>query len=346
MRVERAGFLSRLEQAVAGLASKDSIQQASCFCFLDNHVVTFNDEVAVRVPLDGLGFTITGAVAAKQLLDVLAKLPETDVDIFVDDGHFTIKSMGGGRRKVKIRMEAEVALPIGSVDPVSDWSPLHEDFGEAVETVYACAERSTDSDFKLQCVNVTPTHLETCDNYQLIRYNIETAIKKQFLAKASSLHAIGGMGMTHISETRSWVHFKNANGVILSCRRYLEDYPDFSPLLSMDGCQPITLPGGLAEAVQCAEVFSSMNAVDTQKKVVVRLRPGAMRLEGRSVGGEYTEMKEVAYDGPEIAFMIDGKMLIDISKKHNTCKVSEKHLKVDAGRYIYVTCLGIVPDAV
>ena len=56
--------MHKLEAVSPGLATREAIEQSSCFVFKDGRVMTFNDEVACSIDCE-LGFD--GAVAAKPL---------------------------------------------------------------------------------------------------------------------------------------------------------------------------------------------------------------------------------------------------------------------------------------
>lgn len=330
-RVNREEFLHQLESVQPGLSSREIIEQSSCFVFQDGKVVTYNDEIACS---HECAVGLTGAVKAEPLLAVLRKLSEDELDISQTKNEIQIE---GKHRKAGIRFEQDIHLPVGKVESPGKWQSLPEDWNEAVNLVQHCAS-SDQQQFAMTCIHVHPDFLEASDNFQVTRFKLATGIKKATLIRASSLKHVPNLGMTKFSETETWMHFKNPAGLVLSCRRYAETdgYPDMGPILKMKG-HPITIPKGLGDAADRASVFSSETMDENQ--VLVELRPGKLRVRGTGATGWFQETKKVKYDGPGFAFCINPSLLIDITKRHNDAEITEGKMKVDGGKWRYVTCL-------
>jgi len=327
MRIDRELLLRKLETVRAGLAIKEAVEQSSCFVFRGGRVYTFNDEVFCSNEIE-VGFE--GAVAAKQLLDLLGKLTEEEITIEVDGGEMLVK---GKRRRAGITLENEIRLPIDAVEEPETWHDLDPTFGDAVQVVGACA--STDANtFALTCIHITPEYVEACDNMQLARYPVETGLEEECLVKRSSLKNIVGLGMTEVGPTEGWVHYRNTTGLVISMRKEVADYVELDGMLEVSGVRT-TLPNSLVDAIDKATVFSEGdNAV-----VTVSLRQGKLRLKGFGAAGWYEELRELPWDGEDIAFNIEPKLLSDIVGKANDCYIAEERLKIDGGKFIYVTCL-------
>lgn len=332
MKVNREKLLGLLELVSPGLAPKELVEQSSCIVFHKGAVCTFNDEIYCRVtsPLPEL----TGAVAAKPLLDLLSRMDEDEVDITQEEKGLLVKGKG---KRAKINMEADVLLPIDSVEtPTAEqWKPLDKDFSDAVGVVYSCAAAES-SNFALTCVHIAPEYLEACDRFQLTRYPIPSPVEDSVLARAVSLAKIAPLAMTEMALTGAWIHFRNAAGLQLSCRRFLDKYMDLSPFMDRTGAAKISLPGSLEEIVSKAEIFSGDNKISNHMHV--ELRAGKLSIKGEGPQGWYEERRDVAYDGPAVAFLVAPKMLLSISKKSNDCCIRPGRLFVDSGKFFYATC--------
>jgi hypothetical protein len=338
MKVNRESLLRTLEAVAPGLAKREAIEQSTCFIFRDGRVVTFNDDVACSHTLD---IGAEGAVTAQKLLDILGKLPEDEIDITQGDGELIIKGKG---RKAGVRMDAEVTLPMEGLEPPTEWRELPEEFCDAVGIVQQCASTDTGGAFNLTCVHVHPKYLEACDNFQMTRYPLETGIRKPTLVKREAIRHVAGLGMTELAETKTWVHFRNPAGLVLACRRYLDKYEDMEPVLELTDGRPATLPGGLAEAVDRAELFSADNTENNL--VTVELRRDKLRLRGEGNLGWFIEQRSIKYDGEPFAFKIGPKLLVELTKRHNEMELGSKptpKLRIDTGKFQYVACL-VIPE--
>ena len=241
----------------------------------------------------------------------------------------------GKRRKSGIRMEKEVMLPVESVEVPEVWNPLDPEFSEAVNIVHSCASKE-ESEFVFTCVHIHPDWVEACDRYQIARYPLKTGMEKSTLVRADSLKKIVGFDMTQVCETDSWLHFKNPSGLVFSCRRYLDEYKVLDKFLTPEGTTSIVLPGGLEEVISKAEIFSGENAAGNS--IMVDLRSDRIMIKGEGAIGWYKEIKQVKYNGPNIKFSIDPKLLIEITKKSNECGIDSKRLFIDTGKFRYTSC--------
>lgn len=338
MRINREEFLKQLESVLPGLSTKEVIEQSSCFIFKDKTVNTYNDEIACS---QKSLLKIEGAVPAMPFISILRKLKEEELEIAVGEsdkgGTLLIK---GKQRRAGINMEQDILLPIDAVDKPKKWKELPDNFADAIAIVQPCAG-TNEAQFVMTCVHIGPKFIEACDNHQVTRFRIRTDVDKSILVRRDSLKYIVSLEMVEFSETKHWVHFRNSDGLVLSCRHWVDDYPsdDISKVLQMKG-EPLTLPKGLKEAVEKAEIFSSENIEGNN--VIVNIKKGKFKITGKGVSGWFTEVKKSKYDGVSLQFTIPPNLLVELVQRHNECEVSESRLKVKGGKFVYVTVLGKV----
>jgi hypothetical protein len=336
MKINRMALLSSLEAVVPGLAKKDVVEQSSCFVFSDGVVATFNDEIACLKELPE-GLNLTGAVVAEPFLKLLWKMPDETIALEAKAGALVVKGKG---KRGTIRMEAEVLLPVDTVEDVGEeaWGELPSEMMEALNIVQMCAGTSKDDSFCLTCVNFTPDYIEACDNFQVSRYTIPTGVKEATLVRRDSIKHITGLGMVDMAETDTWLHFRNGTGLQLSCRRYKDEFPNVEPILDVQDAHTTTLPPGISEAVARAEIFSSENS--EQNQVAIKLGANRFQITGKGANGEFTERKDVKYDGTECTFLIAPNLLVQLVDRHTEASISGNRLMVENGKFKYVTCLG------
>lgn len=333
IRINRNELLRVLGAVSPGLSPKDIVEQSACFAFRNGWVMTFNDEVSARIKT-GLPKEFVGAVHADSFFKVLTKLPEEEVELEPDGGELRVR---GKRRRAGIRMEADIVLPIEHVERPTEWTELPENFLEAVRIVQESAGRN-EEEFVTVCVNIAPRWIEACDRMQATRYKIRTGVEKPFLVRAVALKHITSTEMTEIAETESWVHFRNPSGLILSCRRYNEEFPDLAPALDYQG-EAAVLPKGLTEAADLASIFTGEDK--DSDYVSVELSEGRLRVRGEGSKGWASSDVKLAYHGRALAFRVSPKLLVELVNKHNECELGPDKLKVTGERWVYVT--GLIP---
>lgn len=337
MKVVRTELLHQLESVQAGLSPREIIEQSSCFVFKDGKVLTYNDELAGQ---HSCSLAIQGAVHAESLLNVLRKMPEDELEVELTNGEIVLI---GKRRRAGISMQEEILLSVENVEKPGKWVKLHPAFSEAVDTVQSCASGKNEEKFTTTCIHVHPKWIEAFDNYQLARYTLDTGISKATLVRRDTLKHIVNLGMTKFSETENWIHFKNADGLILSCKHSRDEFQDLTPFIEADKGKKIALPKGIGEVVERCEIFSVSNP-DDDKQIEVTIKPEWLRIKGTGGHGWFQEKKKIAYNGPSMSFKIAPKLLVDLATKVGECRVSTNLMRVDAGSYVYVTSLASVVD--
>jgi len=336
MKIKRDYLLLRLQQISSGLAEREILEQSASYVFNEGKIITFNDEVICRVNCDT---GITGAVHAKPLLSLLNKWSEDDLDLSTKPGMLVVT---GKRGRSCIRMDQNVLLPFDKVpepEEEEEWEALPDDFVEAVETVKGSVSQD-DLYFNLTCVHITPRHIEASDGYQVTRYFLETGFDENCLIVGKTVKDLGRMGMTHVSHNDNWIYFGNAD-LSIGYRRWVQHFPDVEDAIMADGVAT-TLPGGLAEAVEKAQIFSTEGG--SSDHVMVQLKQGKLRIKGSGDHGWYEEVRKIAYTGTPLSFTISPKLLTETTRRTNECLLSNDHLKFDAGKFIFVACLGTIDE--
>jgi len=341
MKINREDFLKQLESVLPGLSTKEIIEQSSCFIFKDKRVYTYNDEIACS---QKSLLKIEGAVPAMPLILSLRKLKAETLEVNVNDDKSQLLIDVSKNERFWVHMEAEITLPVGKIDKPKRWKKLAENFADAISIVWPCAKDSSGSSVweVVECVHIAPKFIEATDNHQVTRYRIKTPVDKDILLRKENAKFLIPFEMAEFSETKHWTHFRNADGLILSCRHISEDYlssGDILQVLKTKG-EPLALPKGLKETVEKAEIFSSENPFDDL--VSVTLKKGKFRIVGTGTFGGFREKKKSKYKGKTIQFTIPPKLLLELVQHYNECEVTESRLKVKGSKFVYVTVLGVV----
>lgn len=336
MKINKEDLLKELQIVLPGLSQREIIEQSSCFVFKDKKIYTYNDEIACCFPSC---LHIEGAIKASTFLSILQKLNEIFLEVEIQNGELVLIG-NKKKRKAGIRMEKEILLPIDCVETPENWKPLPISFTDAINMVQYCAGKD-ETQFNITCIHLTPNYVETCDNYQICRYDIKLPLNGNILVRRNSLSQMISLDMNEFCETDSWIHFRNPLGLIYSCRKYIEDYPseEITEHLQTIGIQ-IKLPEGLKKAVERASVFSVENVEDNY--VVINLSKGMLRVTGQGVSGWFKEIKKLQYNGQDMDFAISPALLVDLCKKYNECEICSDKLKVKGNHFTYLTVLNPV----
>jgi hypothetical protein len=341
----REVFLQALDTAAAGLAQagqRNKPAQSDCFVFQDGELLTFNDLTAVRMP-SPLKREVTGAVDAEKLLELLRALPDEAVLVRPGKGYLEIHGKG---RKGGVAMDPAPELQVELVEAPGAWAPLSADFGEAVDTVHHVAGSPETSSMALTCVNATARWVEAGSPAGAIRWVMDTGLQAPVLLRADSVKYVASLGATEVSEGESWIHFRNARGTVLSCRRFTEEFPteELTKFLQVEGAE-VAFPKQLAAAADRAYAFAKDNPQLVMIKVLVE--PGHVRVSGEGVRGFYDEWRKkgITYAGPKLEFYISPEVFKGVLEQCEKCIANNDFLLVGGNRYQYVASLTAPPAA-
>jgi hypothetical protein len=126
--METQELINALTIVKPGLSNKEIIEQSTDFVFQNGMVVTYNDEISVRHPID---LEIEGAVKADEFYKFLNKTKAKKV-LFKQEGNKIL--MKAGRSKVTLNVK-EVALDLSEIQTKKEWEDFDADLFSAAEFV-------------------------------------------------------------------------------------------------------------------------------------------------------------------------------------------------------------------
>lgn len=332
MEVNREKMLEALNFVRPGLASKEILEQSTCFVFDEGYAFTYNDEIAIRHPIEG---ELQGAVQAKPFYSLLEKLKDETVVISVGGGELNVKSKKatGG-----IKMEAEISLPVGEIALPKKWLKLPEDFIDALGFCIFSASRDMTKPY-LTCLHVQDDFIESSDNIRLTRRTMKGKVARSFLIPAAAAKELIQYTPTKYATKKGWAHFKMENGTIFSCRVIDADYPDTAPHLEVEGSR-IKFPTAMTELLDRAGVFSETE-FNQDEYVTITLdgESGSLILRGDGPSGWYEEKARVRYKYDTKKFMVNPSLLRDMLSHLNEVVIGERALLFDGDNFSHIVCL-------
>lgn len=334
MILNRKQLIAELESVAPGLSTREYIEQSTCFIFKDKKVYTYNDEITCSHPccLD-----MPCVVPAEKLFSLLKdKLRIEEIDITKEDGNLVIRGKGG--RVVQIPIESKIRLPIDSIQQPKNWVRLPKEFDTAVQRLENCVGKD-EARFHLTCIHIHPEWIESTNNQIIGRYKVKSGLKKSVLVRQKALDAIKEFNVTHFGLTKTWLHFKNADGLLFSCRTYIEKYPELSEFLEIQG-EEVVLPKEMAQVINEAVLFADTSA-ESDPHILIDLCPGKLVIKSQCIGGSYLKPHKVKYDGKPMRFIIDAGTLRRIIEEEYHCVLGKKSLKASKDKCTYAVFLTI-----
>lgn len=325
MKIDRTDLLKALEHVKPGLAGKEVIEQTTSFAFLDDKIVTYNDEIAVTYPIQT---GITGAVSANELYKLLKQTRKKQIEIKVGN---ELQIMG--EYKAGIAFESDVSLPIDEIEQADDWKELPSDFTNAINFCLFTVSKDMNRPV-FACVHATENYIEACDNFRYTRKYMEDDVDDSFLVLGNVARDLIKYNVKWYTKAGSWLHFKTEEDAVFSCRTYGEEYPDLSEQLDFEGTK-ITLPDASSEIVEKARIFKSGDQ-ETDDKVQVTIDDGRLVIASESSSGWFKQSAVLEYEGDRLTFTIVPRFFLELLKLTHDIEVGDSVIKFEGDDFDHV----------
>lgn len=334
MEISKSQLQTALEIVKPGLANKELIEQSTSFAFIGDRVVTYNDDISISHPIEGL--ELTGAVKAEKLYLLLGKLKEDKITIDIEGSEILLKS---GRAKAGLTLQQEIKLPLEEEIAYKEkWKTLPKAFLDGVD--FAIGSCSKDmSRPVLTCVHVVQEgFVESSDSLRIMKFALGDEMPiESFLLPASAALTMTKLKPTKIAKGRGWIHFKTEADTILSCRIFEDKFPDTSPFLKTTGIS-ITLPDTISAVLERASIFAKRDHM-LDESVQITLEPKRLKIRGEADSGWFEESIRMEYLGEEVTFHITPHLLKGILSQTAKGILGTDRLKFEGENWEYVTAL-------
>lgn len=334
MKINKADLVQVLEKVRPGIATKDDIEQTTCFAFTDGAILSYNDEISVRHPFE---IDFEGVVDASTFYGIMQKIAPNDdgeVEVYTTKKQLRVK---GRRTTSGLALDPEVRLPLEELGDLKEsrWTKLPENFREALK--FCLFSAGTDMNRPLlTCIHIGKEQVESCDNYRFTRYWIDgKKIKEPLLIPARAVRSLVNYDIAKYTITEGWIHFKTTDDVVFSTRRYSDQYPETDELYKVRGTK-LTLPKGMVDALDRANIFSSKAEHELDNEVKVRIADKKLHITGESANGWVHEELPIRHKGDPINFAINPNFLTQILKQANEATIGEKVLKFSTDQWEHI----------
>lgn len=349
MTISRKILLENLKKAMPGIETGNAVLQgADAFLFHNGKIFTYNDSIAVSIPLEIEGLvdeSVEGAVHADEFFKILSKFSGDEINFVVtENGTWVLKC---GKAKVEMTlMDFDFSERLEGVTPDSkpeSWTKLPEDFVEGIGTCKMLKNGTPMSGIYFEGKDVVST-----DGFQINRCILKSDLPKFWISDNSANELLKFNNLKEIQQQGSWVHFKAEDGSILSVKTLdSSKFPMEKLMKLMDTSKPkdddlnATFPEELFRAIDRADTFA-MNISD-HSSIRLVLSPEKIEVSSERSSGKYAE--KVAWgegfnaDFEPITMYVDPTMMSFVSKrslKFYLSKIQSKSGKI-IPRFMFVS---------
>ena len=328
MKIKKQELIDAMASVKPGLTNKTIIEQTDHFIFDEGYLRTYNDEFAISSPCD-IGFS--AAIKADVFSVLIDKINSEEIDITLKDTTIEIKTE---KITSEIVFDEEISCPRLTITK-KRWRSLPEDFSSGIKLCVFSADKNMLLR-ELTCLFIDGSNILSADNYRATRFVMKSKITDSFLLPATSAAKLAVYKPNKYLIDEGWIHFKNKQEVLFSCRIVDGEYPSTVDNLfgEADG-EIIKFPGGFLDIVQRASVF----AQDSEDGLIsISIKKGKLLCKGEgSLGWLKEEMKINCKT--EFKFSASYDALIEIIPKTPQVIVIEDKLLFKGDNFEHIICL-------
>lgn len=332
MKIKTKEFQKALEQVLPGTVGKSIafVQGGDHVTFTENYIISYNDVISVRVPFKT---GITGTVKAKEFNALLKKLPE-EISIEMKDSQIIIKAE---RTTAGFTILEHSLVDFEELEEEQQWGDLPEDF---VYYFSIAAKNCKKNNFNpiLEGVGIFQEGIIVGGSQHRIFHvglNEAFSLEEDIVLPSSVSNALSIIDPIEILHMGSWTHFRNDQGVIVSCRTLQGSYPItvISNILNLEGVE-VELPSFILEMIDRGDVFSK-KFNGSSEFITIKIEKKVLYIEGENEFGFIQERSSIDFD-EDLEFLINPSLLKDILKETTILTVNQKALIFKGDQWTYV----------
>jgi DNA polymerase III sliding clamp (beta) subunit (PCNA family) len=329
--VERTKLINVLNEIKCGLTQNEILEQSNAFVFKNKKICSFNGEIFADVEYD-IKIKEPFAVVGADLIKILEKVPDEDIDITLEGNELLIK---GRQKKAGITIFKEILLPFNEVPaPGKMEKPPAELSHSLLQCARVCGNDHTNS--KTTHVHIGSNLVEATDGYRFFRVDLKTRFNKDIMLPADAILSIGERIISGAEFKEGWLHLITIGKTRISIRCSDMDYFEketLKDLIEVKGSKG-QFPKGIKEALDRSRVMQ-----DNMNEVHITLKKGVVKIRTEKDGGWYEERQKIKYNGEDISFTVNIDFLAEILGKTSDVIFGDGKIKIEKENFHFVICI-------
>jgi len=310
MTFDKTQLLSVLKKALPGIDDKfPLIQGADSFTFCNNNVHTFNDNISIACKFES---DLVGSVKAKEFYNIINKFPEKEIKIIVADSSWLLKC--GSIKAEFALIDTQIMDYIDKITPKEDdWHKIPNNFMDCIKYAYIGGNNSQLSGICIKDFVITST-----DEMRVNWYKLTAPMDYMWIPNAFVKQLLGISDVAEYNNGDSWIHFRNNDGVLFSCKKLGGKYPidTITSLIKKhdQSNDDVTgeFPSELAKAIDRASSFSI--DMESYKTIKLEFSNKNLIVSAERTSGNYSEKvewtKEIEKEFDPVTIYIDYNMIM------------------------------------
>lgn len=294
MTISRKELLESLKRAMPAIETgTPTLQGADSFVFHDGKIFSYNDSIAVYIPLAITGLVdegIEGAVHADEFFKVISKFSADEINFAVTGNNTWMLKCGKAKVEVTL-MDFDFTTRLQGVTPDENaWVKISDEF---VNGIGAC--KMAVNKTPLAGIYIKGKTIVSTDGYQINKFEMkDTDLPTLWISDNSANELLKLSGLVEMQLQGTWAHFKSSDGTVFSIKTLqAEKFPFDRIVALLDTSKPkeddfhASFPMELFGAIDRADSF----AIDISEHSAVRLVLSNQNIEvsAERTSGKYSE---------------------------------------------------------
>lgn len=319
-----------------GLADKkDFVQFYMTFSFHNREIVTYNDQVSVRVPIP---LDLECSVLAKEFYSVIKKIDSFSIDIWLDGNQLAIEAPGL-KAKMNVTIK-DINKEILSATTEQDltWTVMPEGFQDAIDLCTMSVSNNGVLPW-MTALTFDNNEVMSTDSYRISNYTLPESLNGKYHIPLSSIEGSIGEDFVEYCITNQWFHMKASDGLIYSAKRVMiEDMPNILKYITTEGV-PFVFPEGADKVIDLVSVISESNKVE-RRAVLVKIDPGVISFKSQRQDFGWIE-KEIPCDyvGATVSFYINPEFAERILKETREAIIGKRYCVFHSENFKHLVAL-------
>jgi hypothetical protein len=343
MKVNTQDLKDAINLCVAGTSSKDLVAQMSHVVFNNEEILSYNDKISICVPFDT---GVSCSIPAEDLQKVLNGITEKEVDITVEEGDAPVVNIKSKSTEVVIFTEVESRIVedfFAAVDfDAMTWQPVPKNLLDQLALARFSASSNALDANNLFCVHIKGTKVSSGDGHRLSVLELAAPMKEVLIPNTTVNDIIGFKNFEEYAIETGWIHFTSSDGIILSCKTVLGEFPDFTPIFkNFQSSAETQIDSNLIPVLQNLGGLVEGTS-DFMKSVKITVGKGETKISGRKEGLQIEKFVENTNEEDEVEFNISPVFLAYILTLTNSLQIGETSAMFSSKTFKHIVQLPLV----
>jgi len=315
---------------------KPAISQDNAnFVFTKTNIGSYNNTIAI---LANFKTDFECSIPAEELIQILKKIKEKEINITQDDKNLLISSK---KTKAKLSVDLvddskEVLNALKIKKAKKQLRDVPEDLQEALKICMFSAGQDK-NDLLLSSVFIKDNEVISSDDQRISKFELSEKVSTPFLLPVFNIKELIKFKLKKYYVGTNWIYFLTEDDFMICSKVINEEYFNIGDQFEFEG-KKIELPDELKEALNTALILADGDSKE-DKSVIIVMKKKKLVCKGENDLGFVQKEISCDYKGKEIKICINPYFLLEILDKTNVMKVSDDRILFEIDNFSHVMAI-------